>query len=260
MRRSLTWTAGVLLATASLAGCSAGGGSGAAAPSGSVDALTGTIAVDAAASLTEAFGTLAAQFGKTHPGVTVKLNFGASSELSTQIGQGAPVDVFASASAKNMSSLGTQARTPVDFVSNTLEIATPPNNPARIAAVADLAKPGVKVAVCDPTVPCGAVAAQVFRNAKIRVSPVAREADVKSTLAAVESGEVDAGLVYVTDARSAGRKVHAVPIPASVNASTKYPIATLASSRNRAPAEAFVAYVLSPAGRKVLMADGFADP
>jgi molybdate transport system substrate-binding protein len=222
--------------------------------------VSGTVTVDAAASLTEAFGTLQAQFEKAHPGTTVKVNFGASSDLSTQIAQGAPVDVFASASTKNMTSLGSKAPTPINFVSNTLEIATPASNPAKIAAVADLAKPGVKVAVCDPAVPCGVVAAKVFADAKVAVKPVAREADVKSTLAAVESGEVDAGLVYVTDVRSAGSKVHGVPIPSSVNASTEYPIASLAASKNSALAKAFVAYVLSAAGRRVLVADGFANP
>lgn len=234
-----------------LAGCSSSAHSGNA---------SGSITVDAAASLTEAFDTLKTQFEAAHRGTSVHIDYGASSDLATQIGQGAPVDVFASASEKTMTQLGDQAVRPTDFVANTLEIAVPPSNPAHITSVADLARSGVKVAVCDPAVPCGAVAAQVFRNAKISVHPAASLADVKSTLAAVESGEVDAALVYVTDVRAAGTKVKGVAIPPAVNASTTYPIAVLKDAKNQALAQAFVDYVLSAAGRAVLTRDGFEQP
>jgi molybdate transport system substrate-binding protein len=180
--------------------------------------------------------------------------------LQTQITQGAPVDVFASASEKNMAALGDQAVKPTDFVKNTLEIAVPPCNPAHVSSLNDLARPNVKVAVCDAAVPCGAVAAEVFANAKIAVHPTASLADVKSTLAAVESGEVDAGLVYVTDVRAAGDKVKGVEIPSDVNSSTTYPIAVLKGAKNAALAQAWVSYVLSSAGRDVLTGDGFALP
>lgn len=251
MKRALA----TIVALAALVGCSS-------SADGSSDGggLSGSITVDAASSLTEAFDTLKAQFEHAHPDTTIKINFGASSDLATQIGQGAPVDVFASASEKNMAQLGDEALTPTDFVKNTLEIAVPPGNPAQIRAVADLAKSGVKVAVCDPAVPCGAVAAKVFENAHVAVHPSANLADVKSTLAAVESGEVDAGLVYVTDVRAASGKVDGVEIPAAVNASTSYPIAALKDAPNAELARAFVAYVLSTAGRRVLQADGFARP
>lgn len=221
--------------------------------------LSGTITVDAAASLTEAFGALATEFETAHPGTTVTTRFGASSDLATQIGQGAKADVFASASTKTMTALGSEALHSTPFVRNSLEIATPPANPGKVQSVADLAKPGLKIAVCDPAVPCGAVAGKVFANAKITVKPSARLADVKATLAAVESGEVDAGLVYVTDVRSAGSKVHGVPIPDAVDASTAYPIAVLKSAANSSVAQAFVAYVISADGKKVLLADGFKD-
>jgi molybdate transport system substrate-binding protein len=222
--------------------------------------LHGSITVDAAASLTEAFTTLEARFEKAHPGSKITLNFGASSELATQIENGANVDVFASASKKNMAALKSKAGRPIDFVKNTMEIAVPPNNPAKIAGVADLARSGVKVAVCDPAVPCGDVARQVFANATITVKPVASLADVKSTLAAVESGEVDAGMVYVTDVRAADGKVKGIAIPADVNASTTYPIALLTASKNVPLAKAWVDYVVSADGRKVLKADGFLLP
>jgi molybdate transport system substrate-binding protein len=222
--------------------------------------LSGSIRVDAASSLTEAFDTLKSRFESAHAGTTINITYGASSDLSTQISQGAPVDAFASASEKNMAALGGQAIDPQDFVSNTLEIAVPPGNPAHISSIDDLAKSGVKVAVCDPAVPCGAVAAQVFTNAKITVHPKASLADVKSTLAAVESGEVDAGLVYVTDVRAAGDKVEGIAIPSDINASTTYPIAVLKDAKNPSLALAFVDFVRSAAGRKVLAADGFRSP
>ena len=250
-----------------LVGCSSSGNGGPASSgtagnnaTGSGNALSGSITVDAAASLTEAFDTIKSKFEGAHPGTTITITYGASSDLATQIGQGAPVDVFASASEKNMAELGDQAGRPTDFVTNTLEIATPPGNPGRVRSLADLADSKVKVAVCDPAVPCGAVAAQVFKNAKITVKPKANLADVKSTLAAVESGEVDAGLVYVTDVRAAAGKVVGVKIPADVNASTTYPIAVLKAAKNPTLAHAFVDYVLSAAGRRVLTADGFGPP
>ncbi len=252
MKRALAAVALVVL----LAGCSSSAAGG--PPSG--NGLSGSITVDAAASLTEAFDTLDAQFEAAHPGTTINLTYGASSDLATQISQGAPVDVFASASESNMTALGSQAVRPADFVSNTLEIAVPPGNPANIRSITDLANADVKVAVCDPAVPCGVVAARVFQNAKITVHPKASLADVKSTLAAVESGEVDAGLVYVTDVRAAGDKVDGIAIPSAVNASTTYPIAVLGHADNAALARAFVAYVRSAAGRKVLTAGGFERP
>lgn len=225
-------------------------------------ALKGSISVDAASSLTEAFDAIKAEFVKRHPGATVTVSYGASSDLSTQIAQGARVDVFASASVKNMKAVVSagEATDAVDFASNMLEIAVPPGNPGKVTRVADLAKSDVKVAVCDPAVPCGVVAAAVFSNAKITVHPKVSEPDVKSTLAIVESHEVDAGLVYVTDVRSAAAKVTGIEIPADVNASTTYPIATLKNAPNPTLAKAFVDYVLSAEGKKVLTAAGFSNP
>jgi molybdate transport system substrate-binding protein len=242
-------------ACALLTACASSGGASGGASGGRM-----SITVYAAASLTEAFDTIKTQFVKAHPGVSIDMQFGASSDLATQITQGAPADVFASASKKNMRAVvaAGEATRATDFARNTLEIAVPPNNPAHIGSLADLARPGVKVAVCAPAVPCGAVAQQVFANAKLDVKPVADLADVKTTLAAVESGEVDAGLVYVTDVRSAAAKVKGIVIPAAIDASTTYPIAVL---KGAPPiAQQFVAYVLSPAGQAVLAADGFVRP
>jgi molybdate transport system substrate-binding protein len=253
--------------TAACGSSSSGSASSSTAPpsasaSASGAAVTGTVKVLAAASLTGAFTTLGKQFEAAHPGTTIKLSFGASSALALQITQGAPADVFASASPKNMQQVvkAGGATTSTNFAKNVMEIAVPPSNPANVTGVDDLAKSSVKVALCEPQVPCGATAQEVFTNAKITVKPVTLEADVKSTLAKVETDEVDAGVVYVTDVLSAGTKVKGVVIPADVNASTEYPIAALIKAPNTSGAQAFVAYVLSPAGQQVLTADGFEKP
>jgi molybdate transport system substrate-binding protein len=218
--------------------------------------------VYAASSLTDTFTTLARGFEKQHRGVHVVLNFGASSALATSITNGAHADVFASAAGKNMTSVvkAGEATNPVPFAVNTMEIAARSGNPAHVASVADLSHASVKVALCDPAVPCGVAAAKVLRAAHVTVKPVSLEADVRSTLAKVELGEVDAAVVYVTDVRAAGTKVVGVPIPATINATTAYPIATLKAARDRGLAQSFVRFVLSRAGRSVLAGAGFQAP
>jgi len=242
-------------AAALLAACaSSGGGSGAGG------GLSGSITVDAASSLTEAFDSLKQKFEADHAGTTITISYGASSDFATQISQGAPADVFAAASTSSMHVVGSEAVNPTNFVTNTLEIAVPPGNPAGIHSINDLAKSGVKVAVCDPEVPCGSVAQHVFKNAGITVRPAASLADVKTTLAAVESGEVDAGVVYVTDVRAAGDKVDGVTIATDVDSTTSYPIAVLKHAKNPAFAHAWVDFVRSATGQQVLTADGFGKP
>jgi len=239
---------------------SAGSGSSPAAPGSG--AASGTVTVFAAASLTESFTSLGRQFEAAHPGTTVKFNFGASSSLAENINQGAPADVFASASPKNMQQVvdADGASDPKTFARNVMQIAVPPDNPAGVREVTDLARSNVKVALCQPQVPCGAVAQQVFENVNITVKPVTQGADVKAVLTTVQLGEVDAGMVYRTDVRAAGTKVKGIEIPADQNASTSYPIAALTEAPNPAGAAAFVDYVLSPDGEKVLEQAGFAAP
>ena len=250
------------LAVVALAGCSSSSSSSTPSASSSPSASTGAITVFAAASLTGTFTELGKQFEAAHPGDTVKFSFGPSSGLSTQITSGAPADVFASAAPANMETVvkAGDAANPQDFAKNTMETAVPPSNPGNVASVTDLAKKSVKVALCQPQVPCGVVAAEVFKNAGITVKPVTLQPDVKSVLTQVETGNVDAGMVYVTDVMAAGSKVKGVAIPASDNASTLYPIATISDSKHKSIAQAFVAYVLSPAGQKVLTAAGFQKP
>jgi molybdate transport system substrate-binding protein len=259
MRRFAVIAAG--LAAVAVAGCSSSSSS---SPSGtgSSKPATGTITVFAAASLTGTFTQLGQQFQSAHPGDTVKFSFGPSSGLATQITSGAPADVFASAAPANMQDVVSagDASNPQNFAKNTMEVAVPPNNPAKVSSVKDLAKKSVKVALCQPQVPCGVVAAEVFKNVGITVKPVTLQPDVKSVLTQVETGNVDAGMVYVTDVMAAGSKVKGVTIPANDNASTLYPIATITSSKEKSIADAFVAYVLSPAGQSVLTAAGFEKP
>ena len=239
---------------------SAGSGSSPAAPGSG--AASGTVTVFAAASLTESFTSLGRQFEAAHPGTTVKFNFGASSSLAENINQGAPADVFASASPKNMQQVvdADGASDSKTFARNVMQIAVPPDNPAGVREVTDLARSNVKVALCQPQVPCGAVAQQVFENVNITVKPVTQGADVKAVLTTVQLGEVDAGMVYRTDVRAAGTKVRGIEIPADQNASTSYPIAALTEAPNPAGAAAFVDYVLSPDGEKVLEQAGFTAP
>lgn len=251
------------LAVVALAGCSTSGSPSSSSTSSSrKPPATATITVFAAASLTGSFTKLGQQFEAAHPGDAVKFSFGPSSGLATEITTGAPADVFASASPKNMGTVvaAGDASSPQDFAKNTAEIAVPPGNPAKVASVTDLAKPSVKVALCQPQVPCGVVAAAVFKNAGITVKPVTLEPDVKSTLTQVELGNVDAGIVYVTDVLAAGAKVTGITIPANDNASTLYPIAAISNSKHLSVAQQFVAYVLSSAGQQVLAAAGFEKP
>ena len=255
-------TASLIVVGLAACGSNDSGTSSAPGPSASESSLSGNITVFAAASLTESFTELGKQFESANPGTKVAFSFGASSALAQQINSGAPADVFASASPKNMDQVidAGGASNPKVFATNKMEIATPPDNPADIASVNDLAKSSVKTALCQPQVPCGSVAQQVFTNAKITVKPVTLEPDVKSVLTKVQLGEVDAGMVYVTDVKAAGAKVKGVEIADDVNASTDYPIAALTKSGNAAVASAFVELVLSPAGQGVLTAAGFQAP
>lgn len=248
--------AGLLSLAAALASCAA---ADPATPGGTPQ---GRVTVLAAASLTEAFTEIAQSFEATHPGTTVRVSHGGSPALATQIEQGVPADVFASASTTSMQGVREAGlvEAPTVFARNTMEIAVPPQDPAGVRGLADLARPGVRVALCQVEVPCGATAAKVLRAAGVEVTPVTREADVRATLTKVGLGEVDAALVYVTDVRAAGAAVRGVPVPEAVNASTDYPIAPLTDAPNPALARAFVADVLGAQGREALQGHGFALP
>ncbi len=242
-----------------LAGCA----SAAPAPTPTADALTGTITVFAAASLTDSFEALAADFEAEHPGVDVVFSFAGSSDLATQIVEGAPADVFAAANEKTMTTVtdaGLADGEPVVFATNVLEIAVPPGNPAGITDFASLAAPGLRLVVCAEQVPCGAATAKVEAATGIALSPVSEENAVTDVLGKVVSGEADAGLVYTTDVLGAGDTVEGIPFAEAAEAVNRYPIATMRGSANAELAAAFVAYVTGPAGLAALAAAGFGAP
>ncbi len=229
-------------------------------PSGSgAPSLSGTLNVFAAASLTGTFTQLGKDFEAAHPGVKVNFNFAGSSALAQQINQGAPADVFASAAPKNMDQV-TDKNTPTTFVTNTLEIAVPKGNPAKVTGLKDFADGSKKIALCAPQVPCGAAADRVFKAAGITPKPDSLEQDVKAALTKVGLGEVDAALVYKTDVLSAKDKVEGIEFPEASKAVNEYPIATLTKAPNPDGAKAFVDFVLSDHGKEVLTAAGFNAP
>ena len=252
----------VTVATALMLALAAACGSPA-QPAGQASTSQQTLTVFAAASLKTTFTTLGEQFEASHPGVQVAFSFAGSSDLVTQIQSGAPADVFASADTKNMEKATSDnlvEGAPVNFASNTLQIAVPPDNPAKIAAFADLAKPGVNVVVCAPAVPCGSATQKVETATGITLKPVSEEASVTDVLNKVTSGEADAGLVYVTDVKTAGDKVTGVTFPEAKEAVNVYPIATLAASKQQELAKEFVTLVTGPDGQKVLADAGFGQP
>lgn len=256
-----TWTAVAAAILAGLAAC-ASQQSGSTTASTSSAAPT-TLTVFAAASLKPTFTELGKRFESGHPGSTVAFSFAGSSDLVSQLRNGAPADVLASADLRSMDQ-ATGANLvdgdPIRFASNTLQIAVPPDNPAQVGSLCDLTRSDVTVAVCAPQVPCGAATEAVEKAAGITLAPVTEESSVTDVLGKVATGQVDAGLVYVTDVRAAGAKVHGIPFAESSAAVSVYPIAVLAASRAKELARAFVALVTGPDGRQVLDAAGFARP
>ena len=248
---------------AAVAGCGdVGAASAGEATTGAPGELT-TLTVFAAASLKQTFTTLGRQFEASYPGTRVTFNFAGSADLVAQLQQGAPADVFASADTKNMDRVVADnlvSGTPRDFASNTLEIAVPPDNPAGVSSFQDLMKPGVQLVVCAPAVPCGSAAARIEAATGIDLRPVSEESAVTDVLTKVQTGEADAGLVYVTDVKGAEGKVRGVPFRESKEAVNRYPIAALSSSKDVDLAQQFAELVTGPEGQQVLADAGFARP
>jgi molybdate transport system substrate-binding protein len=222
-----------------------------------------SLTVLAASSLTNIMPTLAAQFDKAHPGVTIKFSYGGSATLATDITNGAPADVFASAAPAPMNTVVAAKDndgTPKVFVKNQLVIVTAPGNPKGITSLQDLTKPGLKVILCEQTQPCGAAATTALAAGKVTVQPASLAPDVKSALTPVELGEADAALVYTTDAKSAGAKVTAVSFPESAQAINSYPIVALSHSKNLDVARQFVTFIESAPVLTQFEAAGFLAP
>ncbi|PZE73868.1 molybdate ABC transporter substrate-binding protein [Curtobacterium sp. MCBD17_019] len=255
-----------LVGTLALAACSSGGGSGSATPAASASSSagpTGTLTVYAAASLQQTFTTLGKRYEAAHPGAHVTFSFGGSSDLVSQIQAGAPADVFASADETTMGTLksgGMIAGASHDFATNVLEIATAPGNPKQVSSFSDLASSSLQVVVCATPVPCGAATAKVESATGVTLHPVSEEQSVTDVLGKVEAGQADAGVVYTTDVRAAGSKVHGVPFSASAQAVNTYPIGVVQGTAHKALAASFVSYVRSTAGERVLRDAGFGKP
>jgi len=224
---------------------------------------SGEITVFAASSLTESFDAIAKQFEKKYPDVSVKFDYDASSNLATQINQGAPADVFASADQDNLQKTidsGAVTPPPIVFAKNRLEIAVEKGNPKKIKGLADLDKSELVVVLCADAVPCGKYAAEAFANARVTVSPASKEENAKATLSKVSLGEADASVVYVTDVQAAKGGVSGVKIPDRQNVIATYPIAVTKDSRSSAAAKTWVQFIESKTAQTTLRRFGFLPP
>lgn len=219
----------------------------------------GELVVFAAASLTDALTHVGQEFTAAHPDVHVTFDFAGSSALRDQILGGAPADVVATANGATMQALvdAGAVADPADFVENQLEIAVPAGNPAHVTGLADFADDALLVGLCAAEVPCGQFGRQALGNAGVTPAIDTDEPDVRSLLTKIESGDLDAGIVYRTDVEAAGDQVEGVAIPAGQNVVATYPIATLTGTTNAAAADAFVAFVLSDAGQGIMASYGF---
>ncbi|MFG2330956.1 molybdate ABC transporter substrate-binding protein [Streptomyces sp. NPDC048604] len=231
------------------------------APSGSASAApAANLTVLAAASLTDVFKTAGAAYEKAHPGTKITFSFAGSQELVAQVSQGSPADVLVTADTKSMDKVKADTGAPAIIARNRLVIATNEGNPHKVDELKDLGDTKLKVVLAAPQVPAGKYSKQILDAQKITVKPVSQEPNVRAVLSKVELGEADAGLVYKTDAESAKDKVDAVEIPDAQNAVAQYPAATLKDSKNAEAAAAFVAWLSSPEGQKILQDAGFQKP
>jgi len=248
----------LLVSAVLLAACGGTGGTASSSPSSA--SLSGFIHVFAAASLTASFNALGISFHQANPGVGVDFNYAGTPTLVTQIEQGAPADVFASADTTNMDKLTADGFAPGAskvFARNQLEIVVAPGNPKGIKGLADLAKAGVIYISEAPTVPAGKYSLQALASAGVKVTPKSLETSVTAVISKIELGEADAGIVYTTDVKAAGSKVQGVEIPAANNVIATYPIVTVKGTKSADVANAFINYVLSPTGQSTLATFGF---
>ncbi|HEY3412581.1 MAG TPA: molybdate ABC transporter substrate-binding protein [Armatimonadota bacterium] len=239
----------------------------------SLPACSESLRVFAASSLTEPFTELGRRFSRAHPGNTVAFNFAGSQVLRTQIEQGAPADVFASADLDHMQALRSKhmVRGAVLFAQNSLTVVTPASE-AKVKSLSDLARPGVRLVLAGENVPAGRYADQVLRSmddsgrfgrdfrSRVMANVVSRELNVRSVLSKVTLGEADAAFVYVTDAATVRPRVKSIVIPARFNVIATYPVAVVAESRHKALATEFIRLLRGPEGRRILLRHGFRLP
>ena len=236
--------------------------------------VKGEIIVFAASSLTDAFKEAAKEFQAKNPEAKVTFNFAASSALATQINEGAPADVFASADAAQMAKVTEKgnASASADFVTNRPTVIVPASG-SPLTTYPDLAQPGVRRVLAAPEAPIGKDALEVLAKAappstgrsadfstKVLDNLKSNEANVRAVLSKVQLGEADAGIVYTTDAAVAAKDVRLVEIPAAFNVVARYPMATIKASKNATGAQAWVAFIASAEGQAIMAKYGFGKP
>lgn len=255
-------SAAILFTWLLLAGCQPGG----------VKAENNTLTVFAASSLTEAFGEIGAQFEAAHPGVELRFNFAGSQQLAQQLVQGASADLYASADPSHL--LSVQESGLIDpaaarpFISNSLVVIFPPDNPGKITVLADLAKPGLRICLAAPNVPAGRYSLELLQKAALQPgfpagfeqlvlqNVVSQEENVRAVFGKIALGEADAGLVYASDIQGGNAsKVGALNIPQGLNVAAVYWIAPLKGSSGLAGD--LIGFILSEAGQKILGKYGF---
>ena len=224
--------------------------------------ITGEVTVFAAASLKDAFEKLAASFQDAHPGARIAFDFQGSQDLVTALDGGSPADVLATANNSTMTDAASKGLVgeQTEFATNVLTLIVPAGNPAGVTGINDGSLDKADLVVCAPEVPCGEATQKLAAELGVTLNPVSEEQKVTDVRGKVESGEAQAGIVYTTDAAQAGDKVETIALPAN-SVINHYPIALTKSAANPQAAQAFIDYVLSPEGQKVLQDTyGFGAP
>jgi len=224
--------------------------------------ITGEITVFAAASLQDAFETLAASFQDAHPGARIAFDFQGSQDLVTALDGGSPADVLATANNSTMTDAANKGLVgeQTEFATNVLTLIVPAGNPAGVTGINDGSLDKADLVICAPEVPCGEATQKLAAELGVTLNPVSEEQKVTDVRGKVESGEAQAGIVYTTDAAKAGDKVEAIALPPN-SVINHYPIALTKSAANSQAAQAFIDYILSPEGQKVLQDTyGFGAP
>jgi len=252
----------VLISATSALALAACGAASVSNPASTPDALTGNLTVFAASSLTNAFNTAEKALEIDSPGFKATYSFAGSQDLVTQIINGAPADVIATANTDTMAQLTAKGlvETPVAFCQNKLEIAVAPGNPLGIKSLADLNNPGVKLVIGDPSVPVGEYVTDIEASDSIHFTPVSLQLSDAAVLEQLESGDANAALVFVTDVIGAAGKVTGIQIPAAQNKIGTYEIAALKASSNLTAAEAFATSAVSGSIQEELLSAGFLPP
>jgi len=262
----LAITALTFVSAASLVACGGASdstNSAAPATAASADtAITGEVTVFAAASLQDAFQELATSFEAAHAGVHITFDFQGSQDLVTALDGGSPADVLATANNSTMTDAANKGLVgeQTEFATNVLTLIVPAGNPAGVTGINDGSLDNADLVICAPEVPCGEATAKLADELGVTLNPVSEEQKVTDVRGKVESGEAQAGIVYTTDAAKSGSKVEPIALPAN-SVINHYPIALTKSAGNPQAAQAFIDYVLSPEGQKVLQDTyGFGAP